>query len=388
MVLAIPNVTDTQKQGTEAIAYIFNAHFPSWVTNAFLISVCVAIFVCCLAIQVATRRLLFACGRDKMVPFHRFFGYVHPRTKTPMTSAIFIGVASIVVLLYVNLGGGDPFITIARVTAWATAATYIAYQMVVFGGLVARSKGWPKDKAYFNLGRWGWPVNILAFIYGVFTIINLSGPRSRGAARYDNCVVALFAAVVLAVGIIVYLIQRARGVDLSATMHDIDVSPADTQAAEAMAAGMAGKILQPEGTVTDMSVDPPPITKGPRRREGRTVFRARQTLTLLTVAHRAAAKPSAPPALSGLPRSAVGNTRGTGGPERCVRHDPRSRPGRAGTRRRESSRSDLASVRPALQPQVVPGPRRQLHRGGARRPRGVSPARRLRRRRWRSGGLD
>ena len=173
MVLAITNVADTQKQRTEAIAYIFNAHFPSWVTNAFLISVCVAIFVCCLAIQVATRRLLFACGRDKMVPFHRFFGYVHPRTKTPMTSAIFIGVATIVVLLYVNMGGGDPFITIARVTAWATAGTYIAYQMVVFGGLVARSKGWPKDKAYFNLGRWGWPVNILAFIYGVFAIINL-----------------------------------------------------------------------------------------------------------------------------------------------------------------------------------------------------------------------
>ena len=116
---------------------------------------CVAIFVCCLAIQAATTRLLFAYGRDKMIPASKFFAYVHPSTKTPMLSAIFVGVAAIVVLLYVNLGGSDPFIAIARVTAWATAGTYIAYQMVVFGGLIARAKGWPKDKAYFNLGKVG-----------------------------------------------------------------------------------------------------------------------------------------------------------------------------------------------------------------------------------------
>ena len=79
MILAIPDVAKTQAQQTGAIAYIFNAHFPSWVTNVFLISVCVAIFVCCLAIQAATTRLLFAYGRDKMIPGSKFFGYVHPR---------------------------------------------------------------------------------------------------------------------------------------------------------------------------------------------------------------------------------------------------------------------------------------------------------------------
>jgi amino acid transporter len=255
MVLAIPNVAETQKQGTGAIAYIFNAHFPSWVTDAFLISVCLAIFVCCLAIQAAATRLLFAYGRDKMVPFSGFFGYVHPKTKTPMTSAIFIGVATIAVLLYVNLGGGDPFITIARVTAWATAGTYIAYQMVMFGGLIVRAKGWPKHKAYFNLGRWGWPVNILALVYGVFMIINLSWPRTPTAKWYDNYIVVSSLAIVLAAGVIVYLIQRARGVDLSATIHEIDVSPAQE---EALAAGFAGKVGPAVGTVSQTLADEGP----------------------------------------------------------------------------------------------------------------------------------
>ena len=257
MVLAIPDVAKTQAQSTGAIAYIFNAHFPSWVTNTFLVSVCAAIFVCCLAIQAAATRLLFAYGRDKMIPASKFFGYVHPRTKTPMTSAIFIGVAAIVILLYVNLGGGDPFIQIARVTAWATAGTYIAYQMVVLGGLIARGRGWPKDKAYFNLGRWGWPVNILALVYGVFMVINLSWPRTPTAKWYDNYIVAVSLVVVVVVGVIVYFIQRARGVDLSATIHEIELPGPDRMAAEGMAAGMAGKVLPPDSAVSEMTAEAP-----------------------------------------------------------------------------------------------------------------------------------
>jgi amino acid transporter len=254
MVLAIPNVAKTQAQGTGAIAYIFHAHFANWVTNAFLISVCVAIFVCCLAIQAATTRLLYAYGRDKMIPGHKFFGYVHPRTKTPMTSAIFVAVAAIVVLLYVTVGGGDPFLQIARVTAWATAGTYVAYQMVVFGGLVIRAKGWPKDKAYFNLGRWGWPVNIIAFAYGVFMIINLAWPRQYpGVGWLDTYIVMLSLGVVVVAGAVVYSIQRARGVDLSATIHEIELSPVDAQAALAMAAGEAGKVLPGGPGVSEMS---------------------------------------------------------------------------------------------------------------------------------------
>ena len=195
-----------------------------------------------------------------MIPASKFFAYVHPSTRTPMTSALFVGVMAVLVLLYVNLGGSDPFLAIARVTAWATAGTYIAYQMVVFGGLIARSKGWPTDKAYFNLKGWGWPVNILAFIYGVFMIVNLAWPRTPDAAWYDNYLVIVSLAVVLVFGVIVYGIQRARGVDLSATIHEIDESPAEAQAMEAMAAGEAGKVLgtpvEPApGAVSEMKAD-------------------------------------------------------------------------------------------------------------------------------------
>ena len=196
MVLAIPDVAKTQAEGTNAIAYIFNAHFPTWVTDVFLVAVSVAIFVCCLAIQAATTRLLFAYGRDKMVPASRFFGYVHPSTRTPMISALFVAVTAVVVLLYVNLGGSDPFIAIARVTAWATAGTYIAYQMVVFGGS-SRAQGLAQGQGLLQPQGWGWPVNIIAFVYGVFMIVNLAWPRTPDAAWYDNYLVIVSLGVVL-----------------------------------------------------------------------------------------------------------------------------------------------------------------------------------------------
>ena len=52
-------------------------------------------------------------------------------------------------------------------------------------------------------------------------IINLSWPRTPTAAWYDNYLVIFSIAMVFALGVIVYLIQRARGVDLGATIHEL-----------------------------------------------------------------------------------------------------------------------------------------------------------------------
>ena len=58
-------------------------------------------------------------------------------------------------------------------------------------------------------------------------------------------------AIVLVAGAVVYFIQKARGIDLSATIHEIDESPAEAQAMEAMAAGEAGKTMP--GGVSEMA---------------------------------------------------------------------------------------------------------------------------------------
>jgi amino acid transporter len=212
--LAIPNMTEAINQGANVLPWLLRYHFPAFLADLFLVIVLTAIFVCSLSIQAATARLLFAMSRDKMLPERGFFGKVNKSTKTPVRAAIFVAIFCVAVLLYQD--------QVARVIAWATVGVYIVYQMVVFASMVARSKGWPKERAHFNLGKWGWPVSILAFVYGVFMIINLSWPRTPDAVWYDNYLVSFSLLVILIVGIIVFVAFKAAGRDLSKGIHDIE----------------------------------------------------------------------------------------------------------------------------------------------------------------------
>ena len=212
--LAIPDVPEAIKQGFDVLPWLLRYHFAGWLADLFLVIVLIAIFVCSLSIQAATARLLFAMSRDRMLPEKGFFGKVNPSTKTPVRSAIFVAIFCVAVLLYQD--------QVARVIAWATVGVYVVYQMVVWASVYARSKGWPKEKAYFNLGGWGWLVSILAIVYGVFMIINLSWPRLPDAPWLDNWLVPFSLLVILAVGLIVFYGFKAAGRDLSKGIHDIE----------------------------------------------------------------------------------------------------------------------------------------------------------------------
>ena len=258
MVLAIPNVAKTQAQSTGAIAYIFHAHFPNWVTNAFLVSVCVAIFVCCLAIQAATTRLLFAYGRDKMIPGSQVLRLRASQDQDPAdlgdlrrpwrpspcccTSPSAAATRSS---------------QIARVTAWATAGTYIAYQMVVLRRPRQALQGLAQGQGLLQPGQVG-----LAGQHHRLRLRRLHDHQPGVAADvhdagYDTYIVMLSLGVVVVAGAIVYAIQRARGVDLSATIHEIDLGPTP---ADALAAGQAGAALP--GGLREMSAERPPDKDG------------------------------------------------------------------------------------------------------------------------------
>ena len=56
----------------------------------------------------------------------------------------------------------------------ATGLIYLSYLMCNVGVLLARRRGWPRQKAWFSLGRWGIPVTVLALIYGGVMILNIA----------------------------------------------------------------------------------------------------------------------------------------------------------------------------------------------------------------------
>ena len=189
--LAIPSVPDAIAQGSNVLPWLLRFHFPGWIADLFLVIV----------LHGDLRLQPLHPGRDGAAALRH-----EPRPHAPGQGVLREGqqehqdagprrrsswrVFCVAVLLYQD--------QVARVIAWATVGVYIVYQMVVFASMVARTKGWPDHRAHFNLGKWGWPVSIIAFAYGVFMIINLSWPRTPDAAWYDNYLVSVSLLVILA----------------------------------------------------------------------------------------------------------------------------------------------------------------------------------------------
>jgi amino acid transporter len=128
----------------------------------------VSVYVCTLAIQGAATRMMYSMGRDHHLPLGSVWGRVNGRFQTPANAAIAVGVLAAIPILVTGPFGGF-VLSIA-----ATGLIYLAYFMCNLGVLLARSKGWPHQKAWFNLGRWGMPINILALIYGAVMIVNIA----------------------------------------------------------------------------------------------------------------------------------------------------------------------------------------------------------------------
>jgi amino acid transporter len=137
------------------------------VGELYLLVILVSVFVCTLAIQGAATRMMFSMGRDRHLPFGAVWGHVSSRFKTPANAAVAVGILAAVPILLVGPIGG---ITLSIA---ATGLIYLSYFMCNLGVALARSRGWPRKPARFNLGRWGMLVNILALIYGGVMIVNV-----------------------------------------------------------------------------------------------------------------------------------------------------------------------------------------------------------------------
>ncbi len=209
------------------------------VGEIYLFVILASVFVCTLAIQGAATRMMFSMGRDGNLPLSRAWGHVSPRFKTPANSAIAVGVLAAIPILLVGPIGG---ITLSIA---ATGLIYLSYFLCNMGLLVARARGWPRQKAWFNLGRWGMPLNILALLWGAIMLINIAlwaSPElfgdfgSSGRAYWNPLINGLFAVngqkldglpawplfetlvgLLVVVGSIYYLIAvRGRAVEIEA----------------------------------------------------------------------------------------------------------------------------------------------------------------------------
>jgi urea carboxylase system permease len=148
----------------QALPTIIQDALGSFWGDVYLFVVLIAVFVCTLAIQSATIRLMFSMGRDRRLPFGNIWGTVNHRFRTPAWAGLAVGILAALPFLVSQ--------AIGVIVTGATGLIYLSYFMNNVASFNARLKGWPKDKAPFSLGRWGLVINIVALIYGGLMIIN------------------------------------------------------------------------------------------------------------------------------------------------------------------------------------------------------------------------
>jgi len=183
VILAIPSIPDAMAEGQAGGFPIATTIIGALQTNlvagitlgeVYLFVILASVFVCTLAIQGAATRMMFSMSRDRHLPGGAIWGKVNPSFRTPANAAIAVGVLAALPIFVIGPLGGY-FLAIA-----ATGLIYLSYLLCNIGVLAARRKGWPHTKAWFSLGRWGMPVNILAIVYGAIMLFNIGIWQDKG----------------------------------------------------------------------------------------------------------------------------------------------------------------------------------------------------------------
>ena len=140
----------------------------------YLVVILVSVCVCTLAIHGAASRMMFSMSRDRRLPLGALWGKVNPTFQTPANAVVAVGVLAAIPIVLVGPIGG---ITLSIA---ATGLIYLSYFLCNLGVAFARARGWPHHRAWFNLGAWGMPVNILALVWGGVMLINVGLWADKG----------------------------------------------------------------------------------------------------------------------------------------------------------------------------------------------------------------
>jgi len=208
--MSVKNIHD-KNIGLLGLPYIIKQALGSTTGNVFLIASAIAITVCCLAVCTACIRMLFSMARDGRLPFGSHLARVSGRARVPIIPALFVGICSLA-LLAVNLANQSAFLTLTSV---AIIMFYLPYLAVTGSMLWRRLRGeWPRTEhgPYFNMGRWGLVVNVIAVVYGAVIAFQIAWPRAvvYGTKWYFRFGAYEFIGVSFIIGCLYYFLVQTK----------------------------------------------------------------------------------------------------------------------------------------------------------------------------------
>lgn len=136
----------------------------SFVGTALLVLVSIAIFACGLVILLTGVRLVWAMSRDQRFPGWQVLHKISPRTKTPLNATIAMTSIAAVVLGVFSTSTDALF----KLFGAATLLPAIIYTITV-ALYITKRRSLPAS-AGFNLGRWEFPIMVVAVVWLVFEL--------------------------------------------------------------------------------------------------------------------------------------------------------------------------------------------------------------------------
>ena len=205
LILANPDIKGSLTGNVaDPVVQTLSFHFGSAVTKVVLGMITLAFLNSQLALQTAVSRVVFSFARDGMTPGARHLSALTTKNRLPANAVIGVATVAALVLL-VNLGTTRVFQTLISFVA---AGFYIAFAFPVLAALYLHLKG-RHQKGPFNIGRWSFPVTLLAGCWLVLELINIARPVGN-LPWYQDWGVLIMIGVLGALGVAVYVLLTHR----------------------------------------------------------------------------------------------------------------------------------------------------------------------------------
>ena len=160
---------------SDPVTPVITNSFGSWAETPFLAIVMVSFLACGASVVNYVSRIIYAMAREGSLPGALRMVAVDG---TPRPAILFTVILAALGLL---LGLNDQ--AVATIIAFGTGGLYAMFTMTTGVGLYARLSGhWNPALGQLNLGRWGLPINLIAFHWSLFELINIAWPRPYAVA--------------------------------------------------------------------------------------------------------------------------------------------------------------------------------------------------------------
>jgi amino acid transporter len=192
---------------SDPVTPVIVSSFGAWAEKPFLAIVMVSFLACGATVVNYVSRIIYSMAREGNMPTTLSQVAVDG---TPRPAILFAVLWAGVGLL---LGLNDQ--AVATIIAFGTGGLYAMFTMTTGVGLYARLTGrWNPSLGQLNLGRWGLPINVVAFHWSLFEFINIAWPRpyavSPDAPWWQLWAVPLVLGSILGVTTLYVLMEKIR----------------------------------------------------------------------------------------------------------------------------------------------------------------------------------